>query len=60
MAAMDGAVEVDVSGGAAVVIFCADILRKERVLGGWTDGRTGRGQECIHVCNGGDERRNHC
>ena len=47
MAAMDGAVEVDVSGGAAMVIFCADILRKERVLGGWNGWIEGREEECM-------------
>ena len=41
MAAMDGAVEVDVSGGAAVVIFCAkNVWVDEWIwMDGWTGGR---------------------
>ena len=37
MAAMDGAVEVDVSGGAAVVIFCAKNVWVDEWI--WMDGR---------------------
>ena len=48
MAAMDGAVEVDVSGGAAVVIFCAknvcNVWVDEWI---WMDGWTGGEEICM-------------
>ena len=46
MAAMDGAVQVDVSGGAAVVIFCAKNVWVDEWI--WMDGwMDGRGEECM-------------